>query len=177
MQIMNNIDSINRKNDQSENYVKLKSTLSILTIGLFVFFGFASIDAAKPVLRSVDCQFYKPPVEKSQKITIAITDKETKQPITGQVIEVIISDYVKIEDNGECHLQLKSSYNKLLDFGLNGKASIDLSKIYLSRDDQIYVYFSFNRSNYYSEDHSFLVNVYDDVLVRSYSFLRLNQYP
>lgn len=177
VKVMKNINGLNSKRNRPKNYGKLKSILSILTIGLFVLFGFASIDEAKPVLRSVDCQFYKPPVEKSQKITINISDKETKQPIAGLVVDFLISDYIKTEDNGECYLKLKNSYTKSLDFGFTGKATLDLSKNYVSRDDQIFISFTFKRTDYYSEDRSFLVNVYDDVLVRSYSFLHVNQYP
>src|SRR6185436_7090514 len=102
------------------NSSKLKSIISIFTIGAFIFLGFASILE----VQVVDCEFYDDPRARVQFVLIEILDKETGKPIENQSIEFTIEHYQKVPMGTECAMELTVTSSQTLNFGQSGVARL-----------------------------------------------------
>lgn len=155
------------------NYSKLKSILSIFTMGLFIFFGFASIEENPPV----DCEFIKPPINKTQIITIQIYDKTGGRLIADQTGEFTIIEYEKVVNSDfTCTISVKKTYSKTLNFGPNGKATLTLNRTYGSKEDDTWIQFNLI-NNKYGELKYFIVKHYHDDHTVRFEFLTHEVYP
>ena len=172
--IMKNRTGFYKKGNHSSHNLKLKSILSILTIGIFIFFGFASIEEGQ---RSTDCEFYKPPNAKTHIITIEIYDKETGMPIENQTIKFNIDEHKKVvNSNFDCELGTKS-YSQTLNLGSSGKASLILIKTYVSKDDYTTIDFDLYRIGYQDAFKAFTIRDWDSNPTWRFGFLKIKVYP
>ncbi len=162
------------------NYSKLKSILSIFTMGLFIFFGFASIDEGDPTTRILpDCEFLKPHVSISHRINFDAKDEEGKPPPL-LIMTVYIKDFEKVDDNSQCTLVLKNAYTRTFSFNSSGQASLTLSKSYVSNDDELEIYFEVNQAGYYNQAYSHHLKKSSEAYVSTNFAIHLrkdNQYP
>ncbi len=174
---MINRTGFNKKGNHFSNNLKLKSILSILTMGLFIFFGFASIEEV-PV---VDCEFYKTPVSRIHTVTIEIYDKGSGLPIGNQTIKLDIEEFDKhLFNNGSietCEINLANSYPKTLNFGSSGKVTFTLNKTYNSDQDFIRIFFKNDNISYYPVSTIFTVHDYQLNVRESIGFLKKEVYP
>ncbi len=155
------------------NKLKLKSILSIFTMGLFIFFGFASIEENPPV----DCEFIKPPINKTQIITIQIYDKKEGRLIANQTGLCTIIEYEKVVNSDfTCTISVKKTYSKTLNFGPNGKATLTLNRTYGSKEDDTWIQFNLINTNYVESKYIIVKHYHDDHTVRV-EFLKNEEYP
>lgn len=164
-----------KKYTGSFNKLKLKSILSIFTIGIFILFGFASISEETPV----ECNYYPQPTAKTHDITIGIYDKETKKPIGNRTIKFSITEYKKIDDilGLGCKLETEKEYDKTVLSDASGKASFTLSKTYVSEDDEIKIFFNILIPDYNGLSESILLKVNDLNAQKDYFLLEEEDYP
>jgi len=137
------------------NNLKLKSILSIFTMGIFIFLGFASIEENP----KVDCNFYPRPITKSFQVTIDVVDRITGEPILDEslLLDIYIDEYEKIVDsNFECTTKIKNSRTKIVDLK-SGKAVLILAMTFQSKDDYVNVHFKLTHDFYYFSEHSLIL--------------------
>lgn len=133
------------------NYSKLKSILSIFTMGLFIFFGFASIDEGDPESRILDnCEFLPAPIVVQQKCTFFAVDEKGNHPTKSQSVRFQINEYEKVGDKNNCSLFFKNRYILPAVFDTSGKATFTLNKKYVSNDDEIEIFFQPVFAGYYA---------------------------
>lgn len=170
---MKNGKCLYNKSNQLSKSLNLKSILFIFTIGLFIFFGFASIEEYP----ALDCEFYNPPIARTQNITIEIYDKETGKPIAYVTQKLdIIEKEKRVNSNFDCELKETKSYSKTLDFGSTGKATFTLNKTYLSKDDEIIIFIQFTNNNYEDILRFEKIRDYHSNLTLRYGYLNINKY-
>lgn len=168
--------SFNKYNLLSYN-LELKSILSIFTIGIFIFFGFASINEGDPETKILDdCEFFDTPVAVPQKCAF-ITFDEKSNPAVGLNIHCVISEYAKVNDNGFCNLLLKNSYTRNVTFGSSGQASFTLNKSYVSDDDEIEIYFETSLPGYIRITRTYRINKSDPGIDLNIRLRKIEQYP
>lgn len=172
---MINITGFNKKGNHSSNNLKLKSILSILTIGLFIFLGFASIEEGNPIPL---CNFHKPPINKTHKLTIEIFDKKTGKPILGEIINFTVYKINKVEDNnGFCELIGKLDGAWEINSGPYGKAIFTQNATYLSPDDYLSIYVGLINNNYYPDSKNITLRDNSSDLIYEMGFLKREVYP
>jgi hypothetical protein len=164
--------SFNKYNLPSNN-LKLKSILSILTIGIFIVLGFASIEE----VAEVDCKVYDTPITKSHDIVFEFFDRGTGKPIRGEPINFVITEFKKNIDSQGCYIEFDHEYpeNKVSD--QTGKIALKLNETYISSDDETHIAFSFKNINYNEASLSLIVHVNDGSLTKRYEFLKIDLYP
>ena len=158
----------------------LKTTSSILTMGIFVVFGFASIVEGDPEVKDVDCTFFHTAYNVTQKVKITVDKSGTVSPIiylAGVVISFTISEYEKADDNGLCNLVLKNSYNKKLTTNSSGEVSFTLNKTYVSNDDLIDIYLYASLPGYFGNSFQFQIMKSDPERNYFLDLLENKQYP
>jgi len=176
---MNNTINYKKKTGSCNKYthpsnnLKLRSILSLCTIGIFIFFGFASISEETPV----ECNYYPQPIIKTHDITIGIYDKETKKPIGNKTIKFAITELKKIDDIVGCTLETEKEYNKTAVLDASGKTNFTLSKTYVSEDDEINIFFSIIIPNYNWLNESIKLKVNHLKFQKDYFLLEDEQYP
>lgn len=156
---------------------KQKSILSIFVMGIFVLLGFASIDEGNPETKVLDdCAFFQTPVAVPQKCTITTYDENSKPPV-GLIVQFVISEYAKANDNGFCTLVLKNTYTRNVTLGTSGIASFILNKSYYSDDDEIEIYFETSFPGYYGITRSYIINYSDPGIDLNIHLRKIDQYP
>jgi hypothetical protein len=154
-----------------------KSVLSFLAIGIFVLLGFASIDERNPETKVLgDCEFFQTPVAVPQKCEITTYDENSKPPV-GLIVQFVISEYAKANDNGFCTLVLKNTYTRNVTLGTSGIASFILNKSYYSDDDEIEIYFETSFPGYYGITRSYIINYFDPGIDLNIHLRKIDQYP
>jgi len=155
------------------NKLKLRSILSIFTIGIFILFGFASISEETPV----ECDYYPQPLAKTHEVTIGIYDKETKNPIVNSAFKLNIIEYKKIDDIVGCKLEIAKEYTKDVTLNSSGKASFTLNKTYISKDDEIRIFFNIDFYGYNFSVESIKLKVNNLKQQYDYFILEDEEYP
>ena len=158
------------------NNFNLRSILSIFTIGIFIFLGFASLEES-PIY---DCEFYPQPITKSFVIAFEIYDKTTGIPIPDQNIESSIDLHNKnVDSNFDCYIKFQSSIPKFLKFGSTGKAVLMLEKMtFASNDDEVNVFIVFNIPGYESDVKLISIKDYNSTnQTFIFRFIKKEAYP
>jgi hypothetical protein len=165
------------KHNHPSNHLKLKSILSILIIGIFIFLGFSSINEGDPETKTLnDCNFLHTPVAVAHKITFYARDEKLEN-INGLVISLVISEYDKMDDNGYCSLVLKNTYTKKITTNSLGEVSITLSKSYVSNDDELEIYFEPSLSGFSAEPGTIRVHKSSNDLRDIIYAIKILQFP
>jgi hypothetical protein len=176
--VVKNRKGFYKKGSHPSNNLKLKSILSILTMGIFIFFGFASIDEGDPETKSVNCEFLPSAVIVTQKCTFHAFDQVGVPPI-NLIITFHIREYEKVDDNGLCTLLYKNEYTREGIFSTDGTASFILAKRYVSNDDVIEINFKLSKFQYvyYPYSYSLSLHKYDPELNSDIHLLKINSNP
>lgn len=162
------------KGSSNANNLNLRSILSIFTIGIFIFLGFASIEEI-PI---VNCEFYAKPINKQHAITIEIFDKGTGKPIQNQTIKFDITERQKEKKGNKCEVVLSGiGGSETLSSGTSGKMSLLVDRSYISSDDETHITFNFVNNSYYEASHSIIVHPSDGSFTKRYEFLKKEVYP
>jgi hypothetical protein len=156
------------------NNLKLRSIFSILTIGIFIFLGFASIEEYPPL----NCKFNKPPITKTHKITINFLDKQTGKPIVGEIISYSIYKLDKVDNNdGFCQLTENLQGSWYQNSGAYGKIIITQNATYYSPDDQLNIWVELSSPNYNKGLRVITLRDFHSDLTFEITYLRKEVYP
>ncbi|MBK8956694.1 MAG: hypothetical protein IPM34_14230 [Saprospiraceae bacterium] len=173
--IIINITGCDKKCAHLMNNLNWRSILSICTIGLFIFFGFASIEEGDPTPL---CNFHKPEIHKTHKVTIEIFNKQTGMPIVGEIINYTIYKTYKIEDtDGFCEFTTYLVGAWEVNSGPYGKAIFTRNEVYSSPDDYLTILVGLVNNNYYPESKAIIVKDSDNNISYDIFYVRREIYP